>query len=108
MSKMKPLEHCEFASCEDPEGPFGKVRNFLGQSFIYVVISPRAKGLSIGINMNPDGQCNFDCSYCEVDRQRLLLKSWLNLDAMSRSLMRLWLLYGLTRFDCIRFWEACG
>jgi wyosine [tRNA(Phe)-imidazoG37] synthetase (radical SAM superfamily) len=35
---------------------------------VYVVISARAHGLSIGINMNPDQFCNFDCVYCEVNR----------------------------------------
>jgi len=45
-------------------------REPLGQSLVYCVISQRAKGLSIGVNMNPDGNCNFDCIYCEVDRRR--------------------------------------
>lgn len=43
-------------------------REFLNQQFVYCVISQRAKGLSIGINMNPDQCCNFDCAYCEIDR----------------------------------------
>jgi len=38
--------------------------------FVYRLISQRARGLSVGINMNPDGFCNFDCVYCEVDRRR--------------------------------------
>jgi wyosine [tRNA(Phe)-imidazoG37] synthetase (radical SAM superfamily) len=33
-----------------------------------VVVSPRARGLSIGVNMNPNKKCNFDCPYCEVNR----------------------------------------
>ena len=45
-------------------------REPLGQSLVYCVISQRAKGLSIGVNMNPDGNCNFDCIYCEVDRRK--------------------------------------
>ncbi|TWT42383.1 Radical SAM superfamily protein [Phycisphaerae bacterium RAS1] len=36
--------------------------------YAYPVISRRSKGLSIGINLNPDGACNFDCLYCSVDR----------------------------------------
>lgn len=52
-----------------PQGTaFGCPRDFLDQRFIYTVISPRARGLSIGVNMNPDRHCNFDCVYCEVDR----------------------------------------
>lgn len=44
-------------------------REFLHHRFTYVVISPRARGLSVGVNMNPDKKCQFDCVYCEVDRQ---------------------------------------
>jgi wyosine [tRNA(Phe)-imidazoG37] synthetase (radical SAM superfamily) len=40
----------------------------LGNRFVYGVLSQRAGGLSVGINMNPDKRCNFDCVYCEVDR----------------------------------------
>jgi wyosine [tRNA(Phe)-imidazoG37] synthetase (radical SAM superfamily) len=35
-----------------------------------LVISPRANGLSIGVNLNPITQCNFNCLYCEVNRAR--------------------------------------
>ncbi len=34
----------------------------------YPVISRRSRGLSLGVNLNPDRVCNFDCIYCEVDR----------------------------------------
>ncbi len=40
-------------------------RDFL---YVYPVISRRSRGLSIGINLNPDAACNFDCVYCSVDR----------------------------------------
>jgi wyosine [tRNA(Phe)-imidazoG37] synthetase (radical SAM superfamily) len=36
--------------------------------FVYAVVSRRARGLSIGVNLNPDKACNFDCPYCQVDR----------------------------------------
>ena len=52
----------------DGENAFGRPRGFLGNRFVYVVISQRAKGLSIGINFNPDKRCNFNCAYCEVNR----------------------------------------
>jgi hypothetical protein len=35
---------------------------------VYPVISRRSGGLSLGINLNPDKRCNFDCVYCQVDR----------------------------------------
>ena len=38
-------------------------------SYVYVVVSPRARGLSLGVNLNPTKYCNFDCAYCEVDRR---------------------------------------
>lgn len=50
------------------ETAFGFPRNFLDNRFVYVVVSPRARGLSIGINMNPDKRCDFNCVYCEVNR----------------------------------------
>ncbi len=36
--------------------------------YVYPVVSRRAKGLSIGVNLNPDKRCNFNCVYCQVDR----------------------------------------
>lgn len=43
-------------------------RQFEGNRFVYPVISRRSRGLSIGVNLNPDKICNFDCIYCQVDR----------------------------------------
>ncbi len=43
-------------------------RRFDSNRFVYPVISRRSAGLSIGINLNPDKVCNFDCIYCQVDR----------------------------------------
>ena len=45
---------------------FGCPREFQDRKYVYTVISPRAKGLSIGVNLNPTGCCNFDCLYCEI------------------------------------------
>jgi wyosine [tRNA(Phe)-imidazoG37] synthetase (radical SAM superfamily) len=44
-------------------------RQFSDFTFVYPVISRRSRGLSIGVNLNPDKVCNFDCVYCEVDRR---------------------------------------
>lgn len=44
-------------------------RVFQDLIYVYPVISRRSRGLSIGINLNPDKRCNFDCVYCEVDRR---------------------------------------
>jgi wyosine [tRNA(Phe)-imidazoG37] synthetase (radical SAM superfamily) len=37
--------------------------------YVYPVISRRAKGLSVGVNLNPDKSCTFGCLYCQVDRR---------------------------------------
>ncbi len=44
-------------------------RETLGNRFVYLKVSPRARGLSAGVNLNPDRKCNFDCLYCDVNRQ---------------------------------------
>ncbi len=43
------------------------VRSYLSNQLVYIVISQRAKGVSVGVNLNPDKVCNFDCAYCEID-----------------------------------------
>jgi len=49
-------------------GPFQHPFVPLVGPYTYVVVSPRARGLSLGVNLNPTKYCNFDCAYCEVDR----------------------------------------
>ena len=43
-------------------------RNFERYRFVYPVLSRRSGGVSVGVNLNPDKACNFDCIYCQVDR----------------------------------------
>ncbi len=45
-------------------------RAFEANRFVYPVLSRRSRGISIGVNLNPDKICNFDCIYCQVDRTR--------------------------------------
>ncbi|MBU2512883.1 radical SAM protein [bacterium] len=35
---------------------------------VYPVVSRRAGGLSLGINLNPEKSCSYNCVYCQVDR----------------------------------------
>lgn len=72
----------------DRQTAFGYPRNFHGNRFVYLVISPRAGGLSAGVNMNPDKHCNFDCIYCEVDRTRPSSEPVLDLEVMAGELRR--------------------
>src|ERR1700686_4442084 len=44
-------------------------RAFEDHRYVYAVVSRRSKGVSIGINLNPDKVCNFECVYCQVDRK---------------------------------------
>jgi wyosine [tRNA(Phe)-imidazoG37] synthetase (radical SAM superfamily) len=62
--------------------------DFLGNRFVYAVVSPRARGLSIGVNMNPDKKCNFDCVYCEVNRRIPTRESHLDVPVMVSELER--------------------
>ena len=50
-------------------GPFEHPFVPVAGQYVYAVVSPRARGLSLGINLNPTKYCNFDCAYCEVDRR---------------------------------------
>lgn len=36
--------------------------------YVYPVVSRRLRGLSIGVNLNLDRVCSFDCVYCQIDR----------------------------------------
>jgi wyosine [tRNA(Phe)-imidazoG37] synthetase (radical SAM superfamily) len=45
-------------------------RDFGSFKYVYPVISRRAQGLSIGINLSPSWFCNFACVYCCVTERR--------------------------------------
>ena len=67
--------------------PAGKIhtrheRTFETNRFVYPVISRRSGGLSIGVNLNPDKICNFDCIYCQVDRRSQALTRFVELPAL--------------------------
>jgi wyosine [tRNA(Phe)-imidazoG37] synthetase (radical SAM superfamily) len=63
--------------------------DFLGNRFVYAVISQRAGGLLIGVDMNPDQKCNFECVYCYVDRSPARERRTFSLRAMSAELKEL-------------------
>jgi wyosine [tRNA(Phe)-imidazoG37] synthetase (radical SAM superfamily) len=41
-------------------------RGRIGKTYVYPVLSRRARGLSVGINLNPNRACNWRCVYCQV------------------------------------------
>ncbi len=62
--KKKPVSRSN--GC--PETACGSPRDFLDNQFVYAVVSARARGLSVGVNLSPNKVCNFNCVYCEVHR----------------------------------------
>jgi len=55
-------------------------RHWRNNTYCYPVVSRRSEGLSIGVNLNPDKACNFDCVYCQVDRRTPATIRGVNLD----------------------------
>lgn len=41
-------------------------RDGAGLTYVYPVLSRRAKGLSVGLNLNTNNACNWRCIYCQV------------------------------------------
>ncbi len=85
-SVVKKKTSVSYHNASARETAFDRPRDFLGNRFVYAVISSRAGGLSLGVNVNPDKRCNFDCSYCEVDRRQPSHETKLNVDVMAAEL----------------------
>jgi wyosine [tRNA(Phe)-imidazoG37] synthetase (radical SAM superfamily) len=69
------------------ESAFGSPRDFLDNRFVYTVVSARAGGLAVGVNLCPDRKCNFRCVYCEVHRNGSPTES-LDVDVMAAELKK--------------------
>jgi wyosine [tRNA(Phe)-imidazoG37] synthetase (radical SAM superfamily) len=41
-------------------------RDAVGMRYVYPVVSRRAGGVSVGINLSPNNACNWRCVYCQV------------------------------------------
>ena len=46
-------------------------RDSAGLRYVYPVVSRRAGGVSVGINLNTDNACNWRCIYCQVPNLKL-------------------------------------
>jgi wyosine [tRNA(Phe)-imidazoG37] synthetase (radical SAM superfamily) len=57
-------------------------RQYERNKFVYPVLSRRSRGISIGVNLNPDKVCNFDCIYCQVDRRSEAETRFVELDRL--------------------------
>lgn len=64
-------------------------RQFEANRFVYPVLSRRSKGISLGVNLNPDKVCNFDCIYCQVDRTTTSETRFVGTDQLLRELEEL-------------------
>lgn len=75
-------------------------RSWEHNRFVYPVISRRSRGLSVGVNLNPDKRCNFDCVYCSVDRSMMPPRTTVDVDVIRDELSHL---LNLVRTG--RFWQ---
>lgn len=46
--------------------PEEHARDAAGLGYVYPVVSRRAQGVSVGINLSPNNACNWRCVYCQV------------------------------------------
>jgi wyosine [tRNA(Phe)-imidazoG37] synthetase (radical SAM superfamily) len=63
-------------------------RSFAANRYVYPVLSRRAGGLSIGVNLNLDQFCNFHCVYCQVERSQPAEAEFVDLDRLAEELHR--------------------
>ncbi|MBS1137513.1 MAG: radical domain protein, partial [Proteobacteria bacterium] len=61
-------------------------RESAGLTYVYPVISRRAGGVSVGINLNPNNACNWRCIYCQVPNLRRGSAPPIDLDLLGREL----------------------
>lgn len=61
-------------------------RDSAGLVYVYPVISRRAGGVSIGINLNPNNACNWACVYCQVENLTRGGPPPIDLDMLEREL----------------------
>jgi wyosine [tRNA(Phe)-imidazoG37] synthetase (radical SAM superfamily) len=79
-------------------------RLFEHNRFVYPVLSRRSGGLSVGVNLNPDKVCNFDCIYCQVDRRSQSETRFVEMDRLLDELRTtLELITSGTIYDSARF-----
>lgn len=51
---------------DDTLTPEDHSRDAAQLTYVYPVVSRRARGVSVGINLNPNNACNWACVYCQV------------------------------------------
>lgn len=61
-------------------------RDSAGLRYVYPVVSRRAGGVSVGVNLNPNNACNWACVYCQVEGLTRGGPPPLDLDRLEREL----------------------
>ncbi|SDH96380.1 radical SAM protein [Nitrosomonas sp. Nm132] len=76
-------------------------RDSASMIYVYPVISRRASGVSIGINLNPNNACNWRCIYCQVPDLKRGSSPTIDLDKLEQELRTFLneLLYGRFMLD---------
>jgi len=64
-------------------------RTYAANRYVYPVLSRRAGGISIGVNLNLDQFCNFHCIYCQVDRSKPCEKEAVDIERLADELNRM-------------------
>ena len=59
-------------------------RDFQSNLYVYPVLSRRAGGISIGVNLNRNKFCNFHCIYCQVDQTEPGEEEFVDLQRLQR------------------------
>jgi wyosine [tRNA(Phe)-imidazoG37] synthetase (radical SAM superfamily) len=80
MSEDRPIDNPLFESHS---------RSYAANRYVYPVLSRRAGGISIGVNLNLDRACNFRCIYCQVDRSLPAESEFVGLDRLADELDRM-------------------
>jgi len=61
-------------------------RDVVHKTYVYPVVSRRAGGVSVGINLNPNDACNWHCAYCQVPNLVRGVAPDINLDLLRSEL----------------------
>jgi wyosine [tRNA(Phe)-imidazoG37] synthetase (radical SAM superfamily) len=61
-------------------------RDVVGLTYVYPVVSRRAGGVSLGINLSPNNACNWHCVYCQVPNLKLGVSPEADIKRLSQEL----------------------
>lgn len=78
-------------------------RMWKDNTWVYPVISRRAGGLSVGVNLNPDHKCSFACAYCQSGPQEGHESIAIDVDGVERELRQFLAFYKSGEFNKCEF-----